>query len=63
MVASGIRIGTPAITTRGMTEKDMDVVGAFILRALAAYDNDSALAAIKSEVEELCGRFPLYQER
>ena len=61
MVASGVRIGTPAITTRGMTEKDMDVVGSFILRALAAHDNDSALGAIKGEVEELCARFPLYQ--
>ena len=39
----------------------MDVVGAFILRALAAHDNDSALAAIKGEVEVLCARFPLYQ--
>ena len=63
MVASGVRIGTPAITTRGMAEKEMDVVGAFILRALAAHDNDSALAAIKGEVEGLCAKFPLYQER
>ncbi|MBK5295692.1 MAG: serine hydroxymethyltransferase, partial [Vicinamibacteria bacterium] len=63
MVASGVRIGTPAITTRGMTEKDMDAVGDMILRALAAHDNDGALAAIKREVEELCARFPLYQER
>jgi glycine/serine hydroxymethyltransferase len=38
------------------------VVGAFILRGLAAHDNDSALAAIKSEVEQLCAKFPLYQE-
>ncbi len=62
MVASGIRLGTPAITTRGMTTHDMDAVGDLILRALAAHDNDSALAAIKGEVEGLCARFPLYRE-
>ena len=52
-----MRLGTPAITTRGMAEKDMDAVGDFIVRALAAHDNDGALGAIKSEVEQLCARY------
>ena len=63
MVASGIRIGTPAITTRGMAEKDMDAVGDLILRALAAPDDDTALASVRAEVDELCRRFPLYADR
>jgi glycine hydroxymethyltransferase len=61
LVASGIRIGTPAVTTRGMTEKEMDLVGDLILRALATPDGDRALATIKTEVEALCRRFPLYR--
>jgi glycine hydroxymethyltransferase len=63
MVASGIRIGTPAVTTRGMAEKDMDAVGELILRALAAPDDDAALAAVRADVDELCRRFPLYPDR
>jgi glycine hydroxymethyltransferase len=59
MVASGIRVGTPAVTTRGMGELEMDQIGDLILRALATPDNESALAAVKSEVEALCARFPL----
>jgi glycine hydroxymethyltransferase len=60
MVASGIRVGTPAVTTRGMKEADMDTVGALILRALDAHADDVTLSAIKREVESLCERFPLY---
>jgi glycine hydroxymethyltransferase len=61
LVASGIRIGTPAVTTRGMTEKEMDLVGGLILRALATPDDDRALGMVKTEVETLCRRFPLYR--
>jgi len=63
MVASGIRIGTPALTTRGMKEKDMEDVGRLIARALAAVQNESALAEVKRDVRRLCERFPLYASR
>src|SRR5712691_1167851 len=63
MVASGVRIGTPALTTRGMKEKDMEEVGRLISRALAAVENESALADIKRDVSKLCDRFPLYAAR
>jgi glycine hydroxymethyltransferase len=63
MVASGIRVGTPAVTSRGMREPEMDQIGDFITRTLAAPDDDRALAAVKAEVERLCRRFPLYPDR
>jgi glycine hydroxymethyltransferase len=63
MVASGIRVGTPAITTRGLRETDMDLVGDLIARVLASPDDDRALGMVKEEVERLCRRFPLYPER
>jgi len=62
MVASGIRVGTPAITSRGMREPEMDIVADLIGRALSAPDDDAALNAVKSEVETLCRKFPLYPE-
>jgi glycine hydroxymethyltransferase len=62
MVASGIRIGTPAITTRGMREAEMDQIAGFITRVLAAPENDRAIAMVKTEVERLTSRFPLYPQ-
>lgn len=62
MVASGIRIGTPAVTSRGMREPEMDVMADLIARALAAPDDEAVLAGVRKEVEALCRKFPLYPE-
>jgi glycine hydroxymethyltransferase len=62
MTASGIRIGTPAVTSRGLGEAEMDSVGEFIIRALKTPDDDAALGMIRTEVERLCRKFPLYPD-
>ena len=62
MTASGIRIGTPAITSRGLKEAEMDIVGDLIARALGTPDDDAALAMVREEVERLCRKFPLYPD-
>ena len=62
MVASGIRLGTPAVTTRGMTESEMDQIGAFIGRVLAAPEDDRVAGMVRAEVEALCRKFPLYPD-
>src|SRR5581483_2243556 len=62
MVASGVRIGTPAVTTRGMREAEMETIAELIVRALKTPEDDHALGIVKAEVEALCRRFPLYPE-
>lgn len=59
-VTSGIRLGTPAITTRGMMESEMPLIANFIARALKAHDNESELAKVKQEVISLCARFSIH---
>jgi glycine hydroxymethyltransferase len=62
MVASGIRVGTPAVTTRGMREAEMETIGELFTRALQTPDDDHALGMVRAEVELLCRKFPLYPE-
>jgi glycine hydroxymethyltransferase len=62
MVASGIRIGTPAVTTRGMREPEMDRIADLIARVLASPDDERVHQMVKTEVEALCRRFPLYPD-
>src|SRR5258706_1009681 len=58
-VTSGVRLGTPAVTTRGLKEADLETVAEFIDRALLAKDDPSALAKVRREVADFCGRFPM----
>jgi glycine hydroxymethyltransferase len=59
-VTSGIRIGTPAVTTRGMKEKEMDLICEFIHRVLTNLDDEALQREIKESVKELCKKFPFY---
>jgi len=60
MVASGIRIGTPALTTRGMKEPEMELVGDFIAEVLRAPEDEKVRESVSGRIRELCERFPLY---
>ncbi len=59
-VTSGVRIGTPAVTSRGMKEPEMEVIAELIWRALQKVGDDTALGAIGAEVRDLCRQFPVY---
>jgi glycine hydroxymethyltransferase len=63
MVTSGIRIGTPAVTTRGMREAEMVEIARLIDQVLANLGSSSVEAKVRGEVQELTNRFPLYSER
>jgi glycine hydroxymethyltransferase len=59
-VTSGVRIGTPSVTTQGMCEKEMTTVAALITRALRGRGSESEIATVRAEVAELCAAFPAY---
>ena len=61
-IASGIRIGTPAVTTRGMKEREMEKIAELINQAVVNKNNPSVLSQIKADVEQLAGQFPIYQD-
>jgi glycine hydroxymethyltransferase len=62
MTASGIRIGTPAVTSRGMREPEMDRIAEFITRVLSSIEDEAVASRVRSEVEAMCRKFPLYPE-
>lgn len=62
-VTSGIRVGTPAITSRGMKEEEMRLVGRLIATVLKDPGSETTIGRVRKEVGELCGRFPLYADR
>jgi glycine hydroxymethyltransferase len=62
-VTSGVRIGTPAVTTRGMREPEMAEIGSLIARALERPDDADTASQVRADVEALCLRFPLYPGR
>ena len=61
-ITSGIRIGTPAVTTRGMKEDEMKKIVELIDLTLSNPESDELLKSISNEVHELCGNFPLYKD-
>ena len=62
-ITSGIRIGTPAVTTRGMKEDEMRLIASYISAVIAHINNESKIQAVAEKVKTLCLRFPLYQQR
>ena len=60
-VTSGVRIGTPALTTRGMKESEMTTIAGWIAQVLKDPSNETQLKTIKNQVRELCSKFPIYR--
>ena len=62
-ITSGIRIGTPALTTRGMKEKEMRLIATYIADVISNINDDSKIKAVAEKVKNLCAQFPLYAQR
>jgi len=60
MVTSGVRIGTPAVTTRGMKEGDMDKIAEYIDKVLGSIGNENVYNEVRTAVGDLCRKFPVY---
>jgi glycine hydroxymethyltransferase len=60
-VTSGIRVGTPAVTSRGMDEEDMAAIAQFIHQALEAHEDADAIERVRQQVADFCSRFPLHK--
>ena len=60
MITSGIRLGTPIVTTRGMREPEMKVIGKLICEALASISSEEKLTAVRERVKEFCSRYPMF---
>ncbi len=61
-IASGVRIGTPGVTTRGMKEEEIDIIGELIVEAIKNGENQEVLISCKKRVNNLCSRFPIYKD-
>jgi len=60
LITSGIRIGSPAVTTRGFKEPEMTVIADLIDRVITNFGKESVYKEVREEVATLCGKFPLY---
>jgi glycine hydroxymethyltransferase len=62
-VTSGIRVGTPAVTTRGMKENEMRLIASYMADVIKDINNEQKIKAVAEKVKTLCDQFPLYQGR
>jgi glycine hydroxymethyltransferase len=61
-ITSGIRIGTPCVTTRGMKDEEMEIIGEMIHQVLSHIDDEKVITKTRNEVAQLCNRFPIYKD-